>query len=268
MPRPHCLRNRRGALKTADSRPALRAQQLWVVLAVVSCGVASGAPMSPLLNVTTAPNRISASWTAYSPSGGASSLLLQVTPLDVNFSFSQAEPFSAAQGWLIDDGSLVTNFSGVSSVTSGVGGVLSLAVNRAVQAVNDRGSPPPPYVLRRIPATGVVQTRIASCAGLAAQPSYFCGLVAYHAGQSAHLFFCGLFQRDGRLELAVDSRGGATLGAVQGTWGDGSELQLTRDAIAGTWVCSGRASAATPWGAAPAVAFSDASQGMASFDEG
>lgn len=179
-----------------------------------------------------------------------------------------SEPFSSAQGWLIDDGSLVTNFSGVSSVTSGVGDVLTLAVNRAVQAVSDRGSPPPPYVLRRVPATGIVQTRVASCAGLAAQPNYFCGLVAYHAGQSAHLFFCGLFRRGGRLELAVDSQGGVTLGAVSGGWGDGSELQLARDAIAGTWVCSGRTSAAQPWSAAPAIPFSDASPGMTSFDEG
>ena len=195
-------------------------------------------------------------------------LLLRVSPLDTTFSFDPSEPFSAAQGWLVDDGSLVTNFSGVSSVTAGTG-VLALAVNRAVQAVSDRGSPPPPYVLRRVPATGIVQTRVASCAGLAAQPNSFCGIVAYHAGQSAHLFFCGMFRRVGQApQLAVDSRDGNTLGVIDGAWGDGTELQLVRNALSGAWTCSGRTSQAQPWAAAPAISFSDASPGMASFDEG
>ena len=223
--------------------------------------------LSPLLNISTSPNQVTASWPAYLPTESATGLLLQVQPLDSNFTFSSSEPFSPLQGWLVDDGSLVTNFSGISSVSSG-SGALTISSNLAVQAVSDRGSPPPPYVLRRVPATGVVQTRIASCIGLAIQPSYFCGLVAYHAGHSAHLFFCGIFQRGGRLELGVDSRNGNTLGAAAGAWGDGTELQLERNELGGSWTCKGRVSSAVSWDIAPSIVFTDSSPGMASFDEG
>ena len=234
------------------------------ILATLS--VASAA-LTPLLNVSTSPNQIFASWPTFTPSVDASGLMLQVTPLDVNFTFSQTEPFSALQGWIVDDGSLVTNFSGVSSIST-ISGALSISSNRAVRAISDRGSPPPPYVLRRVPATGVVQTRIASCAGLSAQPNYFCGVVAFHAGQNAHLFFFGLFHRGGQLQLAVDSRGGNTLGVITGAWGDGAELQLKRDALGGTWECRGRMSSSQDWSTSSVISFSDSSPGMTSFDEG